>query len=229
MAAYIFSAVICFVMPVAFLIYFAASKKNLLKPYLLGALTFTVFQLILRIPLLQYVLPNMNWYWTMSNVNPVLYILFLGITAALFENIGRYIIMKLFMKKQLSYENAVAFGLGHGGIEALILVGINVMASLIVFQSAANAFSVLLGTLERIFAVIFHVTASLLVMKSIKTANIFYLIIAVFLHALMDSGILLLANMGINFVLLEIILALFSVVMLITALYLKKNFNGGNA
>ena len=46
-----------------------------------------------------------------------------GITmAGVFEEVGRYIILKYIMKKQRTRENAVLYGIGHGGIEILTVV-----------------------------------------------------------------------------------------------------------
>ena len=45
------------------------------------------------------------------------YALFLGFTAGLFEEVGRYLAFTTILKKRLDWKNAVAFGIGHGGIE----------------------------------------------------------------------------------------------------------------
>ena len=87
-----------------------------------GAAVFILFQLVTRIPLIQLVLPGMDWYKETIQSNIWTYGLFLGFTAGLFEEVGRYLAFILILKN-LDWKNAVAFGIGHGGIEAILLVG----------------------------------------------------------------------------------------------------------
>ena len=51
----------------------------------------------------------------------VAYVLYGIITAGIFEECGRYIILRFFLKKGRTRENAVLYGIGHGGMEVLII------------------------------------------------------------------------------------------------------------
>ena len=64
--------------------------------------------------------------------NPWLYGLFMGGTAAIAEEFGRYIAVRFLLKKNRRYADGIAYGLGHGGIEAMLLIGVNNIANLIV-------------------------------------------------------------------------------------------------
>ena len=56
------------------------------------------------------------------NGSTAAYILY-GITmAGVFEECGRYIVLKTIMKKSRTRENAVLYGIGHGGIEILAIL-----------------------------------------------------------------------------------------------------------
>ena len=44
--------------------------------------------------------------------------------AALFEETGRYIAFRIFLKNHTERETAVSYGLGHGGIECIIVLGL---------------------------------------------------------------------------------------------------------
>ena len=56
------------------------------------------------------------------NGNTAAYVLY-GITmAGVFEECGRYIVMKYLLKKNRTRENAVLYGIGHGGIEVLAVL-----------------------------------------------------------------------------------------------------------
>ncbi len=229
MFAYLFTLFAALLLPVLTGVWLSTRKKGLFKPFVFGALTFVIFQGLIRIPLLQYVLPNMGWYWTMSAVYPVWYALFLGVTAALFENVGRYITMKLFMKDRMRYIDGVSFGLGHGGVEAVLLTGVNTLAALIMYGPIYDHLSVFLAGTERLGAILFHVAASLLVMKSIKRSKPFYLFAAIALHAVLDTGILLLSLAGMSVLYIEIVIICFGAAMLALTVLMKKNFGGRDA
>lgn len=55
------------------------------------------------------------------NGNTVAYVIY-GITmAGVFEECGRYIILRYIMKRERTRENVVMYGIGHGGIEVLTI------------------------------------------------------------------------------------------------------------
>ena len=61
-----------------------------------------------------------------------------GVTmAGVFEECGRHIILKYVMKKNRTRENAVLYGIGHGGIEILAVL----LPSMILFLAIAVLFS----------------------------------------------------------------------------------------
>ena len=55
-----FTLFVSIFLPLAALVYFLIKRRRLVLPYVIGALTFTVFQLLTRIPLMQGVLPGMG-------------------------------------------------------------------------------------------------------------------------------------------------------------------------
>ena len=56
------------------------------------------------------------------NGSTVVYMLYGAIMAGVFEECGRHIVLKYIMKRNRTRENAVMYGIGHGGIEVLIVV-----------------------------------------------------------------------------------------------------------
>ncbi|CEO23579.1 Predicted membrane protein [[Clostridium] sordellii] len=80
----IVSTAICFLIPLGSLIYFARLKNNTIRPFLIGMLVFFVSQILIRIPIISYILPNSTLYLKLST-NPYLYGIFLGLTAGIFE------------------------------------------------------------------------------------------------------------------------------------------------
>src|SRR5690625_1763075 len=81
--------------PIIGLIY-AIIKKHWL-PFLLGVLAFTISQLFLRIPLLNFLQDNVSSYVEFKMTNPILFAIILAFSASLFENTFRYIFMRFFM------------------------------------------------------------------------------------------------------------------------------------
>lgn len=71
------------------------------------------------------------------NGNTAAYVLY-GITmAGVFEECGRYVILKYIMKKNRTRENSVLYGIGHGGIEILAVI----LPSIILYLTIAILFS----------------------------------------------------------------------------------------
>ena len=121
---------ICFGVPIAGLVLLMRKRRGAGKAFALGAAAFVVSQLLIRIPLLQLVLPNFSWFAVMQ-LYPWRYGLFLGLTAGLAEETARWIAARYLLKGKDTMEHGLAFGLGHGGIEAMLLVGLNMIAGVV--------------------------------------------------------------------------------------------------
>ena len=66
------------------------------------------------------------------NGNTAAFVLYGIMMAGVFEECGRHIILKYIMKKNRTRENAVLYGIGHGGIEILAVILPSVIASLVI-------------------------------------------------------------------------------------------------
>lgn len=124
------SSVICFGLPVILMIYFRKKEHISLRAVVIGIFMFMMFQMVLRLPLINYLNSNPIFLNSIKSSN-TLYIGFLSITAGVFEEIGRYIGFKYFLKDKLQWENGIAYGIGHGGIEAMALVGTTIVTNLL--------------------------------------------------------------------------------------------------
>lgn len=103
--------------------------KKILSAWLIGAAGFFVMQILIRMPILNFIAASDKYTLFMTN-HYALFCIALAFTAALFEVVGRYAAAKL-MRKNLTFERAAAAGLGHGGIEAIIIVGLTYINNLI--------------------------------------------------------------------------------------------------
>lgn len=144
--ACIFTLMVSLVLPVVILIVFAAKnkKQGIVSAWLLGAAGFFVTQILIRLPILT-ALQSQSWFIAFSQNHLFGYAFSLAFTAGLFELAGRYGVAKILQKK-LTYKRALAAGLGHGGIEAIILVGITYVNNLIcIFMVNSSAFDGLIA------------------------------------------------------------------------------------
>ncbi len=114
---------ISLLLPVAALIVYGVKNKGkgVWTAWLLGAAGFVVMQLVIRMPILSF-LSLMPAFVEFSTSHYVLYCFILALTAGLFEVAGRYVVAKL-MSKRLTFTRGIAAGMGHGGIEAIMIVG----------------------------------------------------------------------------------------------------------
>lgn len=225
----VFSCLFCvfcsLLLPLGTAVYLCVKKRRFIKPLLLGAATFLLFQVLTRLPVLQLILSKEPWFILMSLNQPLLYSLFLGFTAGLFEEGGRYIMMRLFMKKTLDAKSALAFGLGHGGLEAVLLVGINSAAVLFFMADMANAPLMLAGGLERLFALCLHCCWSLLIAKGVRESRPLALPLAVAAHTLIDAFASYASIEGVNIWIIELALLLCATP---AVLFIKKELEKEN-
>lgn len=112
-----------FITPFAFVIIWKMRFRKSIIPSLTGALVFLTFGIILKS------VPNLLF---LSADNPVsrfisgniwAYAIYGGLSAGIFEEAGRYVAFKFFLKKYDYRESSVAYGLGHGGIECIVVLG----------------------------------------------------------------------------------------------------------
>lgn len=162
---------------------------------LIGAGTFIVFALVLEAILHQVVLKGPHGAAIMGNT--LWYALYGGLAAGLFEETGRFLAMTFLMKKEPANRiPALAYGVGHGGIEMILIFGLTMISNLllsvlintghsdIIFAQAsaeaaaqvqvqldqlqaAGAGTWLLGLWERFSALILHLGLSLMVWTAV--------------------------------------------------------------
>ena len=71
------------------------------------------------------------------NGNTLAFVLYGTVMAGVFEECGRHIVLKYFLKKNRTRENAVLYGIGHGGIEILAVL----LPGMISYLALAAVFS----------------------------------------------------------------------------------------
>ena len=217
----VFTVTAALLLPIGAGIWLSLKKKGYLKPLGFGVLTFVVFQVLTRMPLIRGVLPKMPWYIVMQTGYPLLYALFLGGTAALFEEGGRYMVMRLFLRERQRVSDGIAFGIGHGGIEAVLLAGVNALVILLT-GGADNAGLMFAGGVERISTMMLHVAWSVMVLKSVRERKIGYLLLALALHTIIDAAAVLAQYTGVSILMLEAGVGAFALLILGYTIYEYK-------
>ena len=114
--------VVCLLLPPVVGLLYARKHKGqkLMIAWVLGAAGFFVTQILIRVPILLW-LQAQSWFRNFAENHLFLYAFSLAFTAGLFELAGRFGVAKLM--KNLNYHRSLATGLGHGGIEAMVIAG----------------------------------------------------------------------------------------------------------
>lgn len=115
------AAILLFSVPIVY--FFCLRRRCQFKagPVLCGVLGFFVFSRILEtIPHIFCILLD-NPVSRFINGNVIAYMLYGALMAGIFEECGRYIIMRFLLKKEKSRDTAIAYGIGHGGFEVYII------------------------------------------------------------------------------------------------------------
>lgn len=120
------------ILPVLVLIVCAVKNRNqgIVSAWFLGAAGFFVPQILIRLPILN-ALRETAWFLTFAQNHIFLYCVSLAFTAGLFELVGRIAVAKILNRKNLTCKRSLAAGLGHGGIEAMLIIGMTYVNNLI--------------------------------------------------------------------------------------------------
>jgi uncharacterized membrane protein YhfC len=247
-AAYIFSFVGMVALPLVLWIHVRRKFALPWKLVLAGALTFIASQ-ILHVPLVI----SMGSF--LQRVPLLVNAILLGLMAGAFEETARYILFKLVLKNSRTWKEGVLVGLGHGGIESLLLgliaagtfvtmigyrnIDLSTVPSIPVDQLelarqqvaaywSAPWYMALLGVVERVFAITLHVSLSVMVLYAIASRKPVWFWLAFGWHALVDAlAVYVVGQAGLLAV--EGIVAVFAIVSLWISLSLRKKFKEEDA
>ena len=123
--------ILFFGVPLILAIWWKIRKKEPILSILSGAAIFFLFALILEKPILTLVIVPDNALSRFIKATPLLYALVLGLFPGIFEETGRLVAFKFLLGKQKNRETAISYGLGHGGIEVILIAGMTYVNNLI--------------------------------------------------------------------------------------------------
>ena len=210
-----------FAAPIVLLIYYKRKGAEIL-PFFIGCAVFIVFALILEALAHKLILKGSLGQTIQGNI--LLYALYGGLAAGVFEETGRYLAFRTVLKKRLGTDrNALMYGAGHGGIEAILLLGFayisNIVMSVLINAGQTDLLTAtaageaaeqlkaildslvttapwtyLLAIVERAVAITTHICLSVLVFFSVKKPGKGWLFpAAILLHAALDGIMAILA------------------------------------
>ena len=135
----IITVILMIAIPVCFFLCWRRKHKEQTKISWLiaGAVGFVISARVLELGVHYFCILADNPVSRFINGNTAAYVLY-GITmAGVFEECGRYIVLKHILKKDRTRENAVMYGIGHGGIEILAIL----LPAMILYLAIAVLFS----------------------------------------------------------------------------------------
>lgn len=146
---------------------------------------------------------------------PLMNGILLGLQAGVCEEIARYLVLRYWQTKARSFQSALEYGTGHGGIESMVF-GLGVVVTFVnmIALRGANLSALglseeqihatelqfvqywsvpfylpILGGVERLMAMALHLSASALVMQAFLKNKTVYLVLAIAWHAFVDGTI----------------------------------------
>ena len=171
--------------PAALLIWWKKHTGESIWSFAAGAICFVLFAMVLENLLHQVCLGQNN-----------------AISAKILAS--RLFGFKVLLRRKNDYSCAVAYGIGHGGIEVILILGVSYLTMLLAIAGvnvgdaattaliAANAQSITMAgagiaMFERISAMMIHVGLSMLVFTAARSRKSFWLYpVAIVLHAIAD-------------------------------------------
>ena len=119
------------IIPIAIALIWKFWKHEKFTTILVGAATFVLFALILE----KTIQNALVFPTTMGlpdhaasqfiNARPILWALVLGLFPGVFEETGRFLAFKTVLRNRRNRETSISYGIGHGGFEVILVLGIN--------------------------------------------------------------------------------------------------------
>jgi uncharacterized membrane protein YhfC len=118
------TGILAITIPVVLIVAWKMYSKTSLVPFFVGMMVFIVFSRVLEMLPHAVFLMMDNPLSRFINGHAVVYALYGGLMAGLFEEIGRFFAFRFLLAKYPQKETAVTYGIGHGGIECILVLGV---------------------------------------------------------------------------------------------------------
>ena len=130
----IITVVLMIAIPVVFFLCWRGKHREHtnIRYLIAGAVGFLVSARVLELGVHYFCILADNPVSRFINGSTAAYVLYGIVMAGVFEECGRHFVLKTIMKKDRTPENAVLYGIGHGGIEILAVVLPSIITCLVV-------------------------------------------------------------------------------------------------
>ncbi len=218
-AVRLLNAIIMIALPLALAPIFVRRLGVAWRLFGIGALTFLASQ-VLHVPFNLWALNPLLKQLQSSGIRPgtslVASAVLVGLSAGLFEECTRYLVLRFWLRKERTWGQMLMFGLGHGGFEAMLLgawalymffqalalrqVDLSTMVPADQLQSTAASLTfywevpwhmALLGALERGLTICLHLGLTILVWQAMVRHSIGWVGFAIAWHTIANAGALI--------------------------------------
>lgn len=236
--------------PLGLFIFYHKKYNCQIKPFFIGCGVFVIFAIVLEGIFHTIILGGGRAQALMAK--PLLYGLYGGFMAGLFEETGRFVAFKTILKKSQDDDTtSLMYGAGHGGFEAFYLLFANAITNFVfsvmintgntalITESlsgdklaameqtlstliSAKPLSLAAGVIERIPAVALQISFSVLVWFGAKNDKWYFYPIALIIHFVVDAVAGTLAMMKVNAVIIEASLYVLTAAVVVFAVAVWK-------
>jgi uncharacterized membrane protein YhfC len=207
------SAALSVIWPVAIFVVCRRRMSLSARNILVGAAVFLVFSLVLERALHAALLTGNPLTAQWLRAHAIGFALYGCLAAGVFEEVGRYLGMRFLVRPSGNPGSAVAYGIGHGGLEAMVVGSLAMVLSLM-FALMLNAgrlettlgpalapdvlahlragleqltlAPLALAAVERLAAIVIQIGLSLVVWRAVERRRLQLLALAIVLHAAID-------------------------------------------
>lgn len=209
--------------------------------FLVGAGTFVLFAMILE--RLFHALVLFSGIGAVIQENIWLYALYGGLAAGIFEETGRLLAFRFVLRHRQERITSLAYGIGHGGIEAFLVAGLTMVNNLIIgliYSTAetlppeiAAIVEALIATpagmflwsgFERLTAMGLHMALSVLVFACVRTNRRWLYPAAILIHAAVNFAAVT-SNAYLPIAATELLVLALTTVSVLWALRIYKNLS----
>jgi len=250
--AHILNFTLMIFVPVLLGVFLSKRVRSGWRLFGIGMLTFVASQ-VLHIPFNNYLLvpalKKIGLFYPEQTWLLVVFSLIIGLSAGIFEECARYLVYRYWIKDARTWKEALMFGAGHGGVEAILLGVLAMIAFGFLSIAASNAFDLsgalpadkmagfqsqlhmywtlpwytaLMGALERLFALAFHLSASVIVLQAFRRRSLVWLGAAILWHAALDGTAVFLGSVTSVYV-TEAVVGLFALVSIAIVFALRDD------
>lgn len=215
-AGLLVSVLVAVLAPVVVFLFFRRRAALSLRNIAVGAAIFVLFALVLEAVLHLYVLRLNAASAAFFQVHRLAFAVYGALAAGVFEETGRYIGLRYAVKPTGDPGTALAYGLGHGGAESIVVGGLGIARALL-FAILLNAGKLdptlaalhlplaaaakihtslvhvgvalsLAGGAERLVALALQIALSFIVWNAVETRRLWLVVVAITLHMITDLG-----------------------------------------